>query len=284
MSTLRSIHRYPVKSMAGEPIERATLFEGAGIDGDRRLAIVDEESGHVASAKHPRKWAAALECRAAIEDDRVRITLPDGAVVQGDDADVDARLSTLFGRRVRLADTPPSQAKLEEEKAEVADVPLAVAAPAGSFFDFAALHLITTSSLRSLSQRAPEVSFDLARFRPNLLIDTEGQDGFPEDDWLGRELAVGGARLAVISTCPRCVMTTLPQQGLAADPRVLRTIADSNLKLFELMGKKLPSVGVYATVIGGGEIAVGDAVEVVGGARLARAGALLRAVKRAIVR
>lgn len=44
------LHRYPVKSMLGETV--ATLDIGyGGAEGDRRLALIDEETGRVASAK-----------------------------------------------------------------------------------------------------------------------------------------------------------------------------------------------------------------------------------------
>ena len=44
--------RYPVKSMGGERLETVTLT-AAGIDGDRRWAVRDLETGKVASAKRP---------------------------------------------------------------------------------------------------------------------------------------------------------------------------------------------------------------------------------------
>ena len=47
--------RYPVKSMLGEDLNGVALDE-AGVTGDRRFALIDEETGLIASAKHPRKW------------------------------------------------------------------------------------------------------------------------------------------------------------------------------------------------------------------------------------
>lgn len=57
---LREIRRYPVKSMLGEAITTAGITE-RGIAGDRVWAVVDEVSGLVASAKHPRTWSGARD-------------------------------------------------------------------------------------------------------------------------------------------------------------------------------------------------------------------------------
>lgn len=57
------IHRYPVKSMQGECLARVTCGP-EGLAGDRRFAVIDTETGRVASAKLPRKWAGLLDLRA----------------------------------------------------------------------------------------------------------------------------------------------------------------------------------------------------------------------------
>ncbi len=68
------IWRYPVKSMLGEPLDRANVAPG-GIHGDRRWAVVDAESGVSLSAK---RYAKLLNCRAWTSDTEVIIKLPDG--------------------------------------------------------------------------------------------------------------------------------------------------------------------------------------------------------------
>jgi uncharacterized protein YcbX len=271
--------------MGGEPIVRVALRPRFGIEGDRAFALLDEETGRVASAKQPRKWGRLLECAATWTSPGARVALPDGRIIRSDDADVHERLSAFLGRRVRLVDRPPTQATFEEHREERdSDTPLAIAAPVGTFFDFAPLHLVTTSTLAALAERAPHARFDPLRFRANLLIDTGEVPAFVEDEWVGREIAIGEARLTVLSSCPRCVMTSLPQAGLPADPTILRTIADSNLRWFPLLARKLPSAGVYAMVTRGGEIAVDDPIQTGGRAPFRRAGAFFRAIKRALIR
>jgi len=79
-------------------------------------------------------------------------------------------------------------------------------------------------------------------------------------------------------------MTTLAQPGIAADPAIPRAAAEHNAQWFPLLGKKLPTVGMYATVVRGGSIAVGDDVRVEGTSRLRRIGAALQAVRRLVRR
>ena len=64
VGAIRALWRFPVKSMLGEEVDAADLSEG-GIVGDRAYAVVDRETGKVASAKHPKMWPNLLACRAA---------------------------------------------------------------------------------------------------------------------------------------------------------------------------------------------------------------------------
>ncbi len=64
--------RYPVKSLRGEELEEAQL-DASGVAGDRRYALIDTETGLVASAKNPRRWRTLLSLAA-----RHR---PDGQIV-----------------------------------------------------------------------------------------------------------------------------------------------------------------------------------------------------------
>jgi uncharacterized protein YcbX len=294
--SVQALLRYPVKSMAGEPLASARVLAEHGLQGDRAFAVLDVATGRIASAKHPRLWGALLDCRARFVEPLaggrrhapVSITLRDGTTVRSDDTDADTRLSRALGREVRLTSTPPPQATYDEyhpEKGVDRGEPLAVGAGAGTFFDFAPIHLVTTASLARLRQLAPASSFEAARFRPNLVIDAGADEGFVESGWLGNVVAVGDeVRLCVTFPCPRCVMTTLAQGELPADPEILRTAAAHNSQWFALLGRKLPSVGAYATVVRGGEIRVGDRVRLAGRAPLRRAAAFAHAVKRAVRR
>ena len=113
---------------------------------------------------------------------------------------------------------------------------------------------VTTATLDHLRALTPDSRFEVPRFRPNLVIEpTDAAEGFIEDGWVGRTLALGDARLRVDRPCPRCVMTTLRQGDLPQDPAVLRTAVQANGG----------NVGVYASVIRPGAVGQGDAVALV---------------------
>jgi uncharacterized protein YcbX len=257
------IWRYPVKSMQGEELNATRVME-RGLLGDRAFALVDAETGKVASAKNPRRWPSLFDFRAAyVEppgDDRllppVRITLPEGESLTTDQADAEARLASAVRRAVRLARSAPEGATAEgywpdhdwlAQRDEVFDFPL----PAGTFFDCASVHLVTTATLDRLRALSPASRFETARFRPNLVIEVaDGATGFVENDWVGRTLALGDVQLRIDQPCVRCVMTTLSQGTLPRDSAVLKTAVQQNGG----------NVGIYASVLRGGHIRRGDHV------------------------
>lgn len=280
---LREIGRYPVKSMQGESPDRATVAE-SGLIGDRRYGLFDVASGRVASAKDPRAWAQLLDFRAEHVDDPggpVIITMPDGATVDTASADLDARLSAATGRQVRLrsegaadaaydyvwemTDIAPEEVITGSQTGETDDgkpvsaMPLGFLAP-GTFQDVAPITLMTTAALAAMAKHHREGSWQPARFRMNLLLDVDG-DEVVENEWPGRRIAVGDVVFEVTSAAPRCVMTTLPQLGLPRDRGILQTVNQHNRQ--EFAGGKWACLGVYASVVSPGEVAVGDAVRVV---------------------
>ena len=82
---------------------------------------------------------------------------------------------------------------------------------------------------------------------------TNGTTGLLENEWCGKTLRVGSARVKIEMPCVRCVMPTLPQADLPKEPLVLRTIVRE-------AGQNL---GVYATVTSAGEVAIGDAIDII---------------------
>jgi uncharacterized protein YcbX len=290
VGTIRTLWRFPVKSMLGEELDAAYLSEG-GIVGDRAYAIRDRETGKVASAKHPKLWPNLLACRAAFveppgagdELPPVRVELADGTSVTSDAADVDAVVSRFFGRDVELARAAqngytidqyhPDEENYDPEghRDEVVEVGLGAAffnerglpsaVPEGSFFDLYPLSVLTTSTLHQLGELEPQSRFDPRRFRMNVIVNTSG-DGFLENEWVGHTLVIGDhVTVGVALPDPRCVMPSLAQEELPRDPRILKALAQHNR--LDVAGALYPCTGVYAAAEATGTIRKGDRVSLV---------------------
>ena len=262
--------RYPVKSMMGEELNASEVTE-RGLLGDRHFAVVDRSTGKVGGAKNPRKWGNFFDFRATYVEQPnagaqippVRITLPGGTDVTTDQADVGQILSRAFGREVTLEEARHAErssgATAEEYWPDMPgldyrDTVTDFELPAGTFFDIAVVHVLTTATVDRLRELYPEGRFEVRRFRPNIVVTTGPDDrGFVENDWIGHTVAIGDSvRLAITESCPRCVMITLPQGDLPKDSGILRTAAQHNDV----------NVGVYASVVSGGTIRRGDPVTV----------------------
>ena len=259
-----SLWRYPVKSMLGEELNATDVTE-RGLLGDRANALIDPVTGKVASAKNPRKWGKLFDLRAAYTAPLrlgatlppVRITLPNGTIVTSEQSDLNHILSNVLGREVTLSTPAPKTPSLEEywpdmEGLAHRETITDEAMSPETFFDLAVVHVLTTATLDRLRELYPQGRFEVRRFRPNIVVEvSSGEQDFVEDGWIGHTLAIGDAvRLGITGSCPRCVMTTLPQGDLPRDLGILRTAAQHNQV----------NVGVYAAVLRGGAIRCGDPV------------------------
>ncbi|MEO6881661.1 MAG: MOSC N-terminal beta barrel domain-containing protein, partial [Mycobacteriaceae bacterium] len=168
VGTVRAITRFPVKSMAGEALDRVEL-DHRGLVGDRVLALRTADGG-LGSGKTSRRFRALPGLRlvqaSTGPDGVVRLRLPDGRVLPALEAD--GVLSELVGQPVSV-----------------------VTEGAVSHFDEDGLHLVTTASLRAVAGESG-VAVDPRRTRANFLLEVPGRR-FAEDDWQGRELGVGSA-------------------------------------------------------------------------------------------
>jgi uncharacterized protein len=286
VGAISELWRFPVKSMQGERTTSLAIRE-AGVVGDRSFAIVDGATGKVASAKHVASWPGLLDCRAESVEPTdggaptVQMRLADGTVVTSDREDVDAVLSSFFGREVTLARTAPDDFTVDMYHPDLegldpeghrdvvvqtrlgaplyTQLGLPSPLPPGSFLDLFPVTLVTTSLLAALQGLRPESRFDVRRFRMNVVVDTE-QPGPLENEWVGRQLQIGqDVRLRVAIPAMRCVMTTVAQDGLPQDRAIMRTMVEHNR--LPIPGAGLfPCAGVYATVESPGTVAAGDAV------------------------
>lgn len=271
LGTVARLRRYPVKSMLGEDVAVSDVTF-SGLTGDRRLAVVSVRTGKLASAKYPRRWRAMLTMAASAADGAVRITLPDGTIAGSADAGVDEMLSAVLGEPVTLVSTPPSGASLDRAVPEAvlrdgidAEVPARViqvggASPAGSFFDYAPVHLLTTSTLDRVAELSARGEAAAERYRPNIVVRTTAP-GFPENDWAGRTLQVGSDLvIRVIARTGRCAVPTLAHGSLPGDTDALRVLARHNRIAPLPTADPEPCAGVYAEVLSPGRISTHDPV------------------------
>jgi MOSC domain-containing protein len=233
----------------------------------------------------------------------VVMRFPDGSVVKSDEENVNQTLSTLVGLEVTLwriqpaTDTEhyrrrsqsarmigrlakyrlaraalptltrfgPANAELREAFSREPDEPvpdisklppeiLEFTSPPGTYFDAFPIHLITTASLGVMSRLNSRANWDVRRFRPNFFIETDPKiKTLIEAEWEGQKIRLGEVELECTISTMRCGMTLMAQDGLEKDPSILRSIvkdADQNL-------------GIYAKVSIGGEVKVGNSVELI---------------------
>src|SRR5438876_6099386 len=173
-----ALWRYPIKSMLGEQVQ-ATIIANGSLLGDRALALLDGETGLVASAKHPGRWPRLLACQAAFVEPPVvgqalppvSVMLPDGTTILSGQLDFTRLLSQALGREIVLSGATLSSPRLEQywpalfgqtTEPRVSEQAL----PPFTFFDLAPLHLLSTATLLRLAHLYPQGRFDVRRFQP----------------------------------------------------------------------------------------------------------------------
>jgi uncharacterized protein YcbX len=233
--TVASLHRWPVKSLAGEDADALNL-DARGVAGDRAHALYDTFKGQprcltVRQAPGMLRWRAAYDDVPgdALDTGAVplpRITAPDGTAFAWDDPALPEALSDDLGRTVAL----------RRDLALMQDLGDSV--------------LVTTQATLDAASVALGTTLDLRRFRTNIHVVLDDPP-YAEEQWEGRTLTVGDAQLDLLHPCVRCVIPTRDPGTTAKDPSILRWLTRHHGGLF----------GINARMRGSGRIAVGDAVE-----------------------
>ena len=250
MPTVTDICRYPVKGLSAEHLDRVSLAAGEGLPLDRAFALAH---GTTQFDRDAPAWLSKTSFLMLMENERL-------AALHTAYDEKTGVLSILHdGRQVAQGKVTEASGRSAIEGffeaymgAESRGRPKLVEAPGHMFSDTAlkVLSLINLASLREL-ERALGRPLHPLRFRANVYVD--GWEPWAEFDWLGREALVGSAGLRVGDRIPRCAATNVNPETAERDadvPRALRQSFDH------------PYMGVYAEVIQGGEIAVGDGVEI----------------------
>jgi len=248
MATVQSIYRYPVKGLSPESLPAVRLEPGKTLPGDRMYAIENGPSGFDPAApahlSKTRFLMLMFNERLAALDTRYDDTTHT-LVIHGE------------GRELARGDLSTREGRLAIEAffrrfmpAELRGAPKVLQADGHSFSNVApkVISIINLASVTAL-EAVIGVPLDPLRFRGNVYV--EGWPAWREFDLVGREIAIGGARLTVTKRILRCAATDVePGTGvrdLSIPATLMKTYGHADC-------------GIYTQVIAGGEIAVGDAI------------------------
>lgn len=248
-ATVATIHRYPVKGLSPEPLDRVILSPGAALPGDRRFALARAGVGiDTDSPPHlPKRNFLMLALNARLAALRTRFDTTEGVLRVERDGKTVAR-----GK----LDDPMGRSVIENFffaylGSEAGGTPRLVEGPAAHTFSDVDARVISIINLASVDdlKRSAGSPVDPLRFRGNIAI--TGAAPWEEFTWVGRDIRVGDARLRVDRRIDRCAATTVNPDTGERDLNVVRALQ---------AGYGHIHMGVYATVLDGAEIALGDAV------------------------
>ena len=247
-ATIASLYRYPVKGLTPEPLPRTKLSPGQTLKADRRYAIENGPSSFNPAAPAwlakahflmlmRDEWLAGLRTHFDDATNVLTIRHNDKIAAQGDLETAEGRaaierfFSTVFAGQIK---GPP---KL-------------LSSPGHSFSDVArkVVSIINLASVRAIENMVGAPVHPL-RFRANVYV--EGWPAWSEFDLLDRTLAIGETRLKVVKRIVRCAAVNV-------DPDTAERDLSSPQALQRRLGHG--DCGIYAEVIEGGSIAVGDSI------------------------
>ena len=244
--------RYPVKSLLGERLPTLHVLDD-GMDGDRLWAIQDRGDGRILTARREPRLLFASS-RVSAHSGLPVITLPDGKELTGPGPATDAVLSTWLAKPVTLvaaAECDAARAEYFADATDDASRAIEWTMPKGRFVDAFPLLVMTTAGLRGSAAAYSSGTWDVRRFRPNILLQLDGE-GWLEDAWAERRLSVGSAQLVPRQRCIRCTMVNRAQPGLERDVNIYKTL--HRLHRGE--------AGMWTQVVHPGVISEGDSVQV----------------------
>jgi len=244
--------RHPVKSFQGERLDEAEIVAD-GLASDRAWGVRDNETGKVLTGR--REPQLLLASAALGADGLPTTTLPDGTVTKGLGADTDAALSGWLGRPVSLVaatEVEPQRAEFFSDHVDDTSDMVEWTMPPNRFVDALPLLILTTASLRAGASHHPDGAWDVRRFRPNVLVEADGNDWL-EDSWIGKQVRIGDVVAEGVFPCGRCTMVTRPQPGGL----------ERDLEMFKTLNREHgANFGLWSSVVTPGTIRAGDSVEV----------------------
>jgi uncharacterized protein YcbX len=251
---VKSLYRYPVKGLSPQALARATLAPGQTVPADRLYAIENGPSGF-----DPERPAYFPKQRFLMLMRNERL-----AALRTDYDEASHTLTIHWqGRQAARGDLRTAQGRAAIERFfasycadELRGAPKVLFGEGHSFSDVAkkVLSIINLASVAAV-ENAAGAPVNPLRFRGNIYV--EGWPAWREFDLIGRELAVGGARVKVVKRIMRCAATEVdPDTG----------IRDLSIPRMLMQSFGHADCGVYAEVVAGGDVAVGDRIHETAGA------------------
>jgi uncharacterized protein len=246
---ITGLYRYPIKGLTPEPLTRVPLQPGRTLPADRRYAIENGPSGF--DPEQP-EWKPKIQFLMLARNERLASL----------DSHFDDATNVLTIRRdgqtVASGDleTAAGRAAIERYFAEnfqpeLKGPPKLLSGRDHSFSDVArkVVSIINLGSVRAIETMLGGTAVHPLRFRANLYL--KGWPAWSELDLVGQTLAIGTARLKVVKRIVRCPATNV-------DP----VTAKRDLEIPPTLSRNLGHMdcGIYAEVVEGGEIGVGDTV------------------------
>ncbi len=234
VGTVKEIWRYPVKSMAGEALQKADIY-WHGINGDRRAAFVrgDNDSGFpwLTARQIPQmnQYRPRYTDLTDVVNSAMVVETPDGQTLPLGSPALQAELADLYGHDVSL---------IRIKRGVFDDLPLS---------------LMSVASANALAEAA-DIPVDVRRWRQNIVIETFNGRSFTEEEWVGQTVTIGDVQFNLNIRIPRCVMVNVDPETAVKNPDVLKMVTNTRSNC----------VGVAGSPASIGTIRVGDVVRLNG--------------------
>ncbi|MGH7176778.1 MAG: MOSC domain-containing protein [Tepidisphaeraceae bacterium] len=257
IATVKSLWRYPVKSMAGEELNAAFLGF-AGIYGDRFFAFISSAAPKGFPFFTAREQPDMLRYRPRFRStdaaslptnlSEAEKLAPGVTPVYPESADLMVDVLTPSGETFAIDDSRLGQKLLEGLR----DAPrLKLLRSDRALTDCRPVSLFSVQTVEQLGQELHS-TLDKRRFRANIYLDFRSARGFAEHELVGKSLRMGEKSVvSILERDPRCKMITLDPDSCQSNPAILRQVAQNHDGM----------AGVYAAVLVEGMVRAGDSVE-----------------------
>ncbi|MFT5196618.1 MAG: hypothetical protein ACI9EW_000796 [Cellvibrionaceae bacterium] len=234
IGTIHAIWIYPIKSMKGISVESADMY-WYGLGGDRRYAFVQSENHSTFPWLTGREVPKIVQYQPAFANSSdlftssIQVTTPEGASHATTSAELRQELATQLKNPVHLMQLNRGA------------------------FDAAPMSLVSLATAKRLED-VHGANLDYRRFRINIIIDSDDQTPYCEDNWIDGSLTFGdrtdSAAILPVRPIKRCVMVNIDPDTAEKDATVLKNVIKSRDNY----------VGVYAWPRQVGTLKVGDPV------------------------